>query len=80
MIQQVEGFEAKLKIRLLFNREAFEERRIQFVGSILENVRERSRESTDVILQRVGGFGIEYGRVEGRGVGLAVVKVERPPR
>lgn len=80
MIQQVEGFETKLEIRVLFDGEALEHRGIEFVGAVLQDVREGSREGASVILQRVGGFGIEYGRVEGRGVGLAVVKVERPPR
>src|SRR5665213_1723334 len=76
MIQHVEYFKAQLKIGFLFDREPFQQGRVQFIGSVLQNVGKGGREGPDVVLKCIGGLGIERRRVEGDGVGLAVVEVQ----
>ncbi len=77
VIGQIVGFKAQFEAAVLAEGEALDDVGIQLVNAIGAQVVEGGREGTQVVVERVGGLGVEGRGIERGAVDLAVVKVER---
>ena len=77
VVGQIVGFEAQFEAAVLAEGEALDDVGVQLVDAIGAQVVEGGREGAQVVVEGVGGLGVEGGGIERRAVDLAVVEVER---
>ena len=77
VVGQIVGLQAQFEAAVLAEAEALHDVGVQLVDAVGAQVVEGGREGAQVVVECVGGLGVEGGGIERRAVDLAVVEVER---